>query len=108
MKSIAIKEHSQESAERFTHSMKVIDKNNKSKKEYDYYYVVAPETSIQSLKDAFGEEAFLTMKKQYLGHFNVEELAREIIRQRGLPFSLDAYTLSVYEIEVLSSNDAQD
>ena len=108
MKSIAIKEHSQESAERFTHSMKVIDKNNKSKKEYDYYYVVAPETSIQSLKDAFGEEALLTMKKQYLGHFNVEELAREIIRQRGLPFSLDAYTLSVYEIEVLSSNDAQD
>ena len=108
MKSIAIKEHSQESAERFTHSMKVIDKNNKSKKEYDCYYVVAPETSIQSLKDAFGEEALLTMKKQYLGHFNVEELAREIIRQRGLPFSLDAYTLSVYEIEVLSSNDAQD
>ena len=103
-----VKEHSQESAERFTHSMKVIDKNNKSKKEYDYYYVVAPETSIQSLKDAFGEEALLTMKKQYLGHFNVEELAREIIRQRGLPFSLDAYTLSVYEIEVLSSNDAQD
>jgi hypothetical protein len=38
----------------------------------------------------------------------VEELAREVIRQRGLPFSLDAYTLSVYEIEVLSSNDAQD
>ena len=108
IKSIAIKEHSQESAKRFAHSMKVIDKNNKSKKAYDYYYVVAPETSIQSLKEAFGKEAFLTMKKQYLGHFNAEELAREIIKQRGVPLSLDAYTLSTYEIEMLSSSDAQE
>ena len=43
----------------------------------------------------------MTMKKQYLGHFNSEELTREILKQRGVPLSLDAYTLSVYEIEVL-------
>ena len=108
MKIVAIKEHDQESAKRFAESMKVIDERNKVTQEYDYYYVVAPETSIQSLKDAFGEEAFMTMKKQYLGHFNSEELTREIWKQRGVPLSLDAYTLSVYEIEVLVDSNAEE
>ena len=108
MKIVAIKENDQESAKRFAESMKVIDERNKVTQEYDCYYVVAPETSIQSLKDAFGEEAFMTMKKQYLGHFNSEELTREIWKQRGVPLSLDAYTLSVYEIEVLVDSNAEE
>lgn len=68
--------------------------------DYDYYYVVAPETSIDVLKEVFGDEAHLTMKRQYLGHFNSEELSRIILKHRKFPTSLDAFTLSVYEIEI--------